>query len=372
MANGFSLGILQHIKEIALGATPQYKIELPGFTQSLVTAHTPGLIKNDSFDGHFKTVKVKKKQRYTTADTESTASCEITNVQGYTEDTVSVASYRQIAVHIEDEIIAAYDAAASAPVGLIGTQVPAEFMDELMNASNALLGAINADLVTLANSAVGVNRRTGDALASLINIGYDATKSPLNDGLTQILSDFRLNNMKGRPIVVGSGLFNSFMLQQAAKQAGLNGLDTRIQAAGVDFFYDNDVAAISGDNDIVVYEKDAVQLVQYLKYQGFKAGAKGTSIFGTVALPYTMTTASGGLSIVPINVDVQFKYNDCDADFVVDGEGATLKKGWNMILSSNFGLWTIPTGAYKASDPLVGNRGSLKYEVTNFCDVCPD
>lgn len=372
MANGFSLGILQHIKEIALGATPQYKIELPGFTQSLVTAHTPGLIKNDSFDGHFKTVKVKKKQRYTTANTSDKASCEETNVQGYTEDTVSVGSYRQIAVHIEDEIIAAYDAAASAPVGLIGTQVPAEFMDELMNASNALLSAINADLVTLAAGAVGVNRRTGDALPSLINIGYDVTKSPLNDGLTQILSDFRLNNMKGRPIVVGSGLFNSFMLQQAAKQAALNGLDTRIQAAGVDFYYDNDVAGTVGTNDILVYEKDAVQLVQYLKYQGFKAGAKGTSIFGTIALPYTTTTASGGLSIVPINVDVQFKYNDCDADFIVDGEGATLLKGWNMILSSNFGLWTIPSDAYRNTDPLAGNRGSLVYEVTNLCDVCPD
>jgi hypothetical protein len=36
-----------------------------------------------------------------------------------------------------------------------------------------------------------------------------------------------------------------------------------------------------------------------------------------------------------------------------------------MILSKNFGLYTIPTDAYKASDVLTGNRGSLAYEVTN-------
>lgn len=370
MANGFSLGILQHIKEVAKDATPQYKIEVPGYLQSLLLAHSPGAIKNDSFDGHFKTVKVKKKKRYTAANTETEASCDVTNVSAYTEDTVSVSNYRQIAVHIEDEIIAAYDKAASNPVGVIGTQVPSEFIEEMMLAANGLLSGINNDLVTLAAAEVGVNRRTGVNTAAPINMSKTKDIVSLTDGLTQILSDFRLNNMMGRPVVVGSGLFNNFMIQQASSQGGFNGVDTRLQAAGLDFFYDNDVASVLDDNNILVYEKNAVQLVQYLKYQGFKAGAKGTSIFGTAPLPFMARTASGGIEIVPINVDVQFKYNDCEAEFDTGEGNTTLQKGWNMILSSNFGLWTIPDDAYRAGDVLEGNRGSLLYDITNDCDTC--
>lgn len=373
MSNGPIPAIIQHIKEIATGATPQYKIELPGFTQSLLTAHTPGSVKNDTFDGHYKTVQVKKRKRYTVENTETTPSCDVTNVPAYTTDSVSVGGFRQIAVHIEDETIAAYDKASSNPSAIIGTSVPNEFIEELMVAANALLAGVNQDLVTLAAAAVGVNRRTGVNTAATINMSKNTDVLSLTDGLTQILSDFRFNNMSGRPIVVGAGLFNNFMMQQVSKLGQLNGLDTRIQAAGVDFFYDNDVADIIDDNNILVYEKNAVQLVEYLKYQGFKAGAKGTSLFGVAPLPFMTTTASGGLTLLPVNVDIQLKYNDCEAEFDTGGESpATLQKGWNMIVSKNFGLWTIPSTAYLAADPLTGNRGSLLYDITNDCDNCTD
>lgn len=371
MANGFAPYILQHIKEIAKGATPQNKIELPGFTQSLVTAHSRGVIKNDTGFGQYRTVKVKKKQRYTTADTETEASCEVTNVQGYTETDVSVANYRQLAVHIEDEVIAGYEAYANSPTGLIGASVSPEFIDEMMLAANALLGAVNSDLVTLAAAAVGRNRRTGLTTAATINIGKDTNVASLTDGVTQIKSDFRFNNMNGMPIVVGGGLMSNYMLQQASKSPAQNGIDTRIQAAMLDFYYDNDVANILDENNVLVYEKDAVQLVEYLKYRGpLKSGYKGTSWFGVAPLPVMVTTASGGLSLVPIEFDVQLKYNDCEAEFSVDGQDTVLQKGWNLIMSKNFGLLTITTGAYRSSDVLFGTRGSLLYDITNDCDSC--
>lgn len=372
MSNGPITAIIQHISEVAKTATPQYKIELPGFTQSLITAHDKGNIDYDSFNGHYKTVKVKKRKRYTVEQTETTPSCDVTNVPAYTDDTVSVANYRQIAIHIEDELIASYDEASSRQVPIIGTSVSSEFIEELMNASNALLTGINQDLLTLAAAAVGVNRRTATTTAETINISKNIDTLSLTDGLTQILSDFRLNNMAGRPIVVGGGLFNNFMMQQASKLGGLNGFDTRIQAAGLDFFYDNDVADIIDTNNILVYEKNAVQLVEYLKYRGFKAGQKGTSVFGIAPLPFYTTTASGGMQLLPINVDLQLKYNDCEAEFDTGGYGTTtLQKGWNMIVSKNYGLWTIPSTAYQAADPLSGNRGSLLYDITNDCDTCP-
>ena len=372
MANGFAPYILQDIANIAKSATPQNKIEMPGFLQSLLTAHSYGQsnIKYDLMNGHFNAVQVKKKQRYTSGQTTTSPSCDVTNVNGYTEDSVSVANYRQIAVHIEDEVIAAYEKAASNPMAIGSALVVEEFATELLLMAQGLMSGVNTDLLTLAYSQIGTNRRTGLNTASTINIGKDTNFNSLTDGATQILSDYKLNNMSGRPIAIGGGLFNNYIMQQAAKQAAQNGIDTRTQAGGFDFFYDNDVASVGDINDLLIYEKDSVQLVTYLKYQGFKRRNTGENIFDNIKLPYTTMTANGGIQVAALPVDVHFKFNACDEDFTVDGESSSLKKGWNMILSTNFGLWTIPSDAYRTGDVLDGNRGSLLYNVTNDCDSC--
>jgi hypothetical protein len=367
MANGFSLGMLQMMSEVTKGATPAYKLDPYGFLSSLYTAHTPGAIKNDSYDGHFKTVKVKKKQRLTVADTSTTASCSIGAPIAYTEDTVSVANYRQVAFHIDDEVIAAFDSYASQQALVTGmnpnpiTGLMFEFMDDLRVAANAVLQGVNQDLITLAVASVGVNIVTGAATSTALNITSDATKNYLAQGVTKLMADYKQNRMAGRPVIVGAGLMYNWFLQAAASSgSAFTGLDTRIQAAGMDFFLDYNIdAAISGTtNDILVYEPNAVQIVEYLKYQGFKAGAKpGGSQFGTLTLPIMNSDGT----LVPVKFDYQLRYNDCD---VVEG-GTTYHKGYNMIISKNFGLYTIPTDAYKSGDVLAGNRGSLAYNVTN-------
>jgi hypothetical protein len=365
MANGFSLGLLQMMKEVTKSATPAYKLDPYGFLASLYTAHSPGSIKVDSYDGHFKTVKVKKKKRLTVSDTSTSLSCAMGAPIPYTEDTVSVANVRQVAFSLSDETVAAFDAYAS-QLQLVPGMAPEnplmfEMLDSMMVAANAILQGVNEDLVALAVANVGKNIVTGVTTATPLNITNDATKNYLSAGITQLMSEFKQNRFSGRPIIVGSGLMYNWFLQAGASTgSSFTGLDTRVQAAGMDFFLDYTMGnAIEGNgNDIVVYEKDAIQIVEYMKYQGFKAGAKpGASIFGTITLP--MPNADG--TLVPIKFDYQLRYNDCA---VTEGE-TTFEKGYNMILSKNFGLYTIPTDAYKSSDVLTGNRGSLAYEVTN-------
>lgn len=368
MADGKSLGILQHIREIAKQAAPQNKLEPVGALASLKLAHSPGVIKNDSFDGHFKTVKVKHKQRFNVAQTETSPSCDVTNTQPYIENTVSVANFRQIAIHIEDETIAAYDAYASQMVATgssTATPLMWEFWDSLMSAASALCEAVDQDLITLMTAALGFHRATGNANAVTVNFPLSTASNPLNGAANKLKSDFMYNNMKGTPIVIGGGLFHDWMLQQPAKGLDGAGLDTRIQAGGFNMFVDYNLGtALSQPNDIIIYEKDAIQLVEYLKYQGFKAGPKpGASEFGVMPIP-----ANNGMGgILPIAFDFQLKYNDCEEEFgYVDGEeGVMLQKGWNLILSKNFGLWTIPSNAYRSGDVLAGNRGSLRYRITN-------
>lgn len=365
MANGFSLGLLQMMKEVTKGATPAYKLDPYGFLASLYTAHSPGSVKVDSYDGHFKTVKVKKKKRLTISDTSTSLSCSMGAPIPYTEDTVSVANVRQVAFSLSDETVAAFDSYASQLQTVPGmapeNPLMFELLDSLMVAANAVLEGVNTDLVTLAVANLGVNVVTGSAASSSLNITQDATKNYLTQGITQLMSEFKQNRMSGRPIIVGSGIMHNWFLQAGAStSSNFNGLDARIQAAGMDFFLDYTMgSAIEGNgNDIVVYEKDAIQIVEYMKYQGFKAGAKpGASIFGTITLP--MQNADG--TLVPVKFDYQLRYNDCA---VTEGE-TTFEKGYNMIISKNFGLYTIPTSAYQSGDVLYGNRGSLAYEVSN-------
>jgi len=365
MANGFSLGLLQMMKEVTKGATPAYKLDPYGFLASLYTAHSPGSVKVDSYDGHFKTVKVKKKKRLTISDTSTSLSCAMGAAIPYTEDTVSVANVRQVAFSLSDETVAAFDSYASQFQTVPGmapeNPLMFELLDSLMVAANAVLEGVNTDLVTLAVANLGVNVVTGSAASSALNITQDATKNYLTQGITQLMSEFKQNRMSGRPIIVGSGIMHNWFLQAGAStSSNFNGLDARIQAAGMDFFLDYTMgSAIEGNgNDIVVYEKDAIQIVEYMKYQGFKAGAKpGASIFGTITLP--MQNSDG--TLVPVKFDYQLRYNDCA---VTEG-GVTYEKGYNMIISKNFGLYTIPTNAYQSGDVLSGNRGSLAYEVSN-------
>ena len=372
MALGYSLGVLQQIREVTANATPQYKIEPYGLLALLKSRMTPGAIKNDSFDGHFKTVKIKRKKRFTTSQVGTEASCEVTNLNPYTEETVSIGGYRTLAVHVADETIAAYDAYASQKVRFGNNPesvLMQEHMDDVFTMASAILNAVDKDLVTLLAANIGVNRRTGNNAARALNIARNANIVPLNNAPTEILSDFQLNSMTGRPLVVGAGLMYNWALNQPVIGGpNASGIDIARQIANFDFFYDLEIEQQLGSNHIVVMEKDAIQLVEYLEYQGWKAGTKpGASTFGTVTLPMMQ-----GGQLVPVQFDYQLRYNDCAQDFTVDDETVTLQKGYNLILSKRFGLYTIPTTAYRTGDPLAGNRGTLRYVINNDCDTCPD
>ena len=365
MANGYSLGVLQFQKEVSKDATPQYKVEPYGFLGSLYVSHSRGAIKNDSYDGHFKTVKIKSKKRFTTDDVSPEASCDTVLQQTYAEETVDVSNFCQLAIHVEDEVIAAFDSYASSKTSTGSLSLMYEHMDSVATAASALLSYVNQDLMTLAVAALGVNRRTASAAAATINIPLNTTNEPLGDGINQVLGDFKLNTMMGKPIVTGQGLFYNWLAAQAAK-SGVNqsGIDSRLQTAGFDFWYDPYVTtAMTSANQIMVHEKNSIQIVEYLKYQGWKAGAKpGASSFGTLTLPMQI-----GDQLVPVFFDYQLKYNDCEQEFTIGygGSTTTLEKGYNLIISKTYGLYTLPATAYDAADVLTGNRGSLRYLITN-------
>jgi len=321
MAQGFAPYLLHHIKQIAGMATPQYKMEVPGFLNMLMSQSKPSEVKLNNENGHRKTVRIKAKQRATKDMTDTSKSCDNVLVPIWQEQEIELSVTRQIAFHIPDETIALYEdnASRTVAIGQPATAIMNEFLENILTHTSALLEAINDDLFTVAAANIGTNRVTGSNASQSININKDGAVNPLGDGFTKILSDYKRNMAKGRP-------------------------------------------------QIVAYEPDAVQLVEYCEYTGFKAGVKpGGSTFGVMTLPAMVNG-----EIKPVEVDFQLKYQDCDTTYTdaYYGTTITLGKGYNLILSKQCGLFTIDTAAYRATDVMNGNRGSYRFTLSNDCETC--
>jgi hypothetical protein len=370
MANGFRPYLLKHLMEIAQTATPQFKMEPLGFLNFLQSQKKPSVLRLNNAAGHQESVQVKYRQRWTKNFVSSSVDCDVANVPSYLETSVALTSTNAFSIYIPDETIAKYEDEASKTVmvGQPATDFMNEFVEEIYAGANAILSKVNSDLLTQLSGNIGVNRRTGLATAATINLNKNAETNNLTDGLTQILADYKLNGFSGVPQVIGGGLFANFMWQQAAKGLDSTGLNSAIQAAGVKFYYDLDVASSFAANNVIIAEPDSIQMVEYLKYTGFKAGVKpGGSTFGTMTLPML-----NGTEVLPVDFDFQLKYNDCSKSITDPyyNTSADQQPGYQLIISKSAGLFTIPSNAYRAGDPLVGNRGSLLYNITNSCDGC--
>lgn len=362
---GFAPYLLKLSKEAYLSASPQDKVEEVGFA-AMLKSQSPRMevLRLNTEGGHKKSVQVKAKKRFNVAHTDTSKSCDTTLTQTYYEKSVELSSTRQIALYMEDERLAKFleDASSGVSIGQPSGSVSKEFYDDIKTAASAIVEGVNQDLFTVAVSNIGINKVTGSANATSVNFPLDTTNNPLTAGMTKILADYKRNNFSGRPQIVGDGIFHNFMLNQASKSPDQSGLDTRIKAAGVDFFYDPYTTTALGADEAIVYEPGAVGLVEYLEYKGSKAGAKpGASIFGTILLPV-------GMSGLTMEFDWQLRYFDCPTTLTdaYYGSETTYEKGYHFILSKQCGLFTISDDAYRnGTDAYYGNRGSLRYTFTN-------
>lgn len=341
LGQGFRPYLLQHIKSVVGNAqTPQYKLDYHGFLNLLKSQQQPEILRLNNTAGHKNSVQIYYKQRYTKSFTGTNEAdvCNVTNIEPRREMTVELSSFRFIALSLEDETVARYEdeASRSVAVGLPATKIMNEMLEEIFRAANALLQGVNEDLQTIAVANIGVNRRTGNNASSTINLNKQGTVITLDNGLTQIQSDYMINLGSGTPQVWGSGLFNNFMLSLPARGMNQAGYNPVIDAAGMQFYFDQSSATVLGTNQIVVAQPNVIQWVEYLQYTGFKAGQfPGNSIFGTIPLPMYMNETQ----VKPIEFDFQLRYNDC-AQTITDqyyGTTLTMQKGWTLILSKKSG-----------------------------------
>ncbi len=362
---GFADSLTKHIFKITAENTPQFKLNWQGHLNLVKHNKNARIVRinDETNEGHRRTVIIKAKQRATIDMTDTEKSCDNVNVNAYFERAVNLSNVRQYAIFIDDETIARYpnEASAASGLGTPSTPLMNEFLMQIKEGADALLSGVNQDLATLMAANIGVNVRTGNNAATAINLVLNTTNNPLNQGLTQVLTDYQLNQSSGRPMMVGTGLIHNFMLQQRAKSPDQSGINTPIMASDFDFFQDPFAATSLGANQAIVYEPEAVQLIEYMEYKKWKAGDFGVSTFFTFFLPMQVSDR-----VEMVEFDAQLKYFDCPTTLTdaYYGTSITVNKGFSLIISKQFGLFTIDQ-AYRATDIMNGNRGSLRYTFTN-------
>lgn len=371
MAFGFAPYLLKDIEQIARENNPEFILDPAGGINLLNSQKAASVVNlSPANNGHKRTVQVKYQTRGTEQDVTDTISCDNVIVPVYDEVTVPLDITKQIGIYIPDATIAKYmdEASQTVAVGQPGTPFMREFLFSLTTKLNGLVQALDKQVLTKLYANAGTNAVAGTNTPVSINFPKNVTVAPVNNGLNKIITDFAKNGQKGRPQVVGAGLFWDYMAVQPAMGQNYAGYDSKIQAARLDFYPDLNVGSVFGDDDrVLVVAPNAIQPVNYLENRGFGAGQKGTSFFFTIDLPIQI-----GTEVLPITFDAQLKYIDCPTTLTeaYTGDTITATRGWALFVSKQMGVFQIPADAYAANDRLYGVNGTFLYDISNDCENC--
>jgi len=368
---GFVPYLLQQAKGIFTNAYPGKKVTPKGYLRFLVEN---GLINSasqaiDDGSGHVRDVKFSYSVRTPEGKTITEDNCEVDVIPSRLEASIPVTDFRKIGFHIDDDTIAQYEKTASGLIVLGGQGsdkipnggVTMEVWENIMDKAQALLADVNADLLADQAIAFGNNAVTGLNTVRDVNFPLAATNNDLNTGMTMVLNDMMVNEQSIEDLViVGSGLINNYALQQPAKSAAQNGLNTAQQIMPK-MYYDPRTASAWGTDQFGMFDKNAVKLVLKNRFSGFKSGDRLKSIFCVIPVP--ITDFMGKTIMYP--VDVQITYSDCPTTITIGEDQVSIQRGYNIFLMTSYKQFNIPSDAYDATDVLTGNNGTYRYKAKN-------
>lgn len=381
MALGFCPAVLEHIKRVTECNTPQNKITPVGFLRALLVEGSKAQIidgdnalRLDDGRGHIRDLKLKYLKRSVPGMSFTSDSCDVAVRDQYSEMDIAATKFRQFSLYISDDDMSRYCAEATEMVRINGFPTPfmSEFLVRLYAAGNGLLSDIDIDLLTEQATKFGVNVVTGsNATTSVIFPGLNAgVNNFYTQGFTKIQQDAALNEFCGDLIVVGHGNFNAFAMQQEIACCTQSGIDNS-KFAGFRYYPDIYSQTYWGANQIGVFSKGSIGLIMFNRYNGWRSGVKGTSTFFTMPISTDCPECNDGLGM--LTFDAQLRYLDCPTTLNIGCVGeTTVGRGWVLNMSLPFGLFSIPTDAYRDdsqlnecyTDRLTGNRGSLRYTIT--------
>jgi hypothetical protein len=342
--------------------------------QYLLNNNKPNIISQgkDDGSGYIRDIKIRYRQRGVPGKTTTSDDCSVQVRPAYLETVVPATQFRALGLAFEDDLIAKFEQDALAQMSIGNPQMTGVMKDVyegIVEQANGFFADINNDLLALQAAAFGKNAVSNSNAARTVNFAINATNNDLATGMTLVMSDAMANEARiANAHIVGSGLINNYYLQQIAKSAAQNGVDTTKLALPM-FHYDPYADAAWGANQFGLFENDAVQWVNVCRFRGAKSGQKGSDFFMTLKLPIIDSLGQGSLGA--FEFDVQLTYRTCPGEVQIGTFDAgtnppvALQRGWNIILMSSYQTVNIPSDSYAAGDRLNGVNGTFRYVATN-------
>lgn len=353
---GFAQAFITNVSAIAKTNDPQLKLTPTGFLKLLLDNNATTEINNIEAlrKGQDREIKLRYLQRGLESEVTDVDDCDAPLGVTWKESKITRTFFSKIGIFIPDDEFRQYEEEAiqTLAIGTPSAPLMRGLYEVLLTKLIPLLGKIDTNLVSAMATKWGANAAYGlSTSAQPIELHE---KESFNDGYVKLNEDALVNEVNGGLVLCGNGLINRYDIYQRKKV----GNDSQgFGSLPLNAYYDPRTIAAWGKDHFGAFAKDSVGFVDWNAYVGSFAGEKGNSVFFTIPVPAEI---DGQLST--ITFDCQLKYNDCPQ---YDNENQLVKgRGWDLIVSKHYGLFTAPTDAFKSGDVLEGVNGTFHYIAT--------
>jgi len=311
---------------------------------------------NDNGTGHNREVRVVYKQRQLASDVVDTKSCEAGPQMNYIEETLQINNFKQVSFTLSEAQLRAFCSAYSELVQLTGANQPGmiaeranaigaaqgalsvvrEMFVDIQLSSNALIQAINADLLGIIQSAAG-NWYGGATNPSYTVEGTDG--SIYAAGLFSMKQNYMNTGFNGAPIIIGGAgaLQRVWMNDSRYFGQGANGINfstVRDNTGLAEFYFDSNANTILGSEDAaIVFAPGSIVYTPFLEYVG-QFGNIGTMTRFTAPLP----------GLERVQADFRILPSECEETY-------------SVFMSHAYDAYSPGTSMFPAGDPNEGVNG---------------
>lgn len=351
---GFAQALIKNINLVAKQNDPQLKLTPTGFLRLLLENNAVTEINNieELRKGMKRTIKLRYLQRGLESDVTDVDDCDTPLGADWKESEITNPLYSKIGIFISDDEFRQYEEEAVQTINL-GDAQQAPLMrglyEVLLTKLIGLIGKIDSNLVAAQASKWGANAAYGlSTSAQILELGKSAD---FNTGYVKLIEDALVNEVNDSLLVCGNGLLTRYdifhKLKTSPDYQGFGALP-------LNAYYDPRTITGWGANHFGAFAKGSVGFVDWNAYVGAFAGQKGDSVFFTLPVPVELDGA-----LTSLVFDCQLKYIDCPT---YDGGGDLVQaRGWKLIVSKHYGLFTSPTDMFQSSDRLKGVTGAFHY-----------
>ena len=315
---------------------------------------------NDNGTGQSKEVRVVYKQRKLASSASDVKECTADGQMNYIEESVQINNYKGVSFTLSEAQLRTFCDSYAELVQLTGSTLPNQIVErangigaaqgalsvvreifvDFQLSANALIQAINDDLVVAALG--GVGDWYGGVANPTYNVENSSDGSVKAKGLFEMKQAYMNTGFNGAPIIVGGAgaLQRVWMNDSRYFGQGANGINfatVRDNTGIADFYFDSNIAGNMTDQDsAIVFAPGSLLYLPYLQYVG-NYGKIGTMERFTMPIP----------GLPSVKADIRVLPDSCSEEYAI----------W---MECFYDLYSAPTAMFPAGDPNEGVNGVFK------------